>query len=156
MPPADLNVVKRSGKYVYLNAHWKKTQRSCPGSRDLNWTGKGLIRSWRPFITWNVHKLKLLWSRGVLFNNIYKKTQLNSREGMANLSSDVYWAKVTQQLTLYCRYSQLVANRCCRLACSLLETPFVTRDFFCSENLFVMRGVHELRLYCSLSWPFFL
>jgi hypothetical protein len=28
------------------------------------------------------------------------------------------------------RYSQLIANRCCRLACSLLETPFVTRDFF--------------------------
>jgi hypothetical protein len=42
MPPAGLNVVKRSGKYVYLNAHCKKTQPSCPGSRDLNWTGKGL------------------------------------------------------------------------------------------------------------------
>jgi hypothetical protein len=39
-------------------------------------------------------------------------------------------AKVTQQLALSRRYSQLVANRCCRLACSLLETPFVTRDFF--------------------------
>jgi hypothetical protein len=24
MPPAVLNVVKRSGKYVYLNARWKK------------------------------------------------------------------------------------------------------------------------------------
>jgi hypothetical protein len=36
MPPAGLNVVKRSGKYVYLNAHWKKTQLSCPGSRDFN------------------------------------------------------------------------------------------------------------------------
>jgi hypothetical protein len=29
MPPAGLNVVKRSGKYVYLNAHWKK-KRSFP------------------------------------------------------------------------------------------------------------------------------
>jgi hypothetical protein len=28
MPPADLNVVKRSGKYMYLNAHWKN--RSLP------------------------------------------------------------------------------------------------------------------------------
>jgi hypothetical protein len=28
MPPAVLNVVKRSGKYVYLNVHWKK--RSIP------------------------------------------------------------------------------------------------------------------------------
>jgi hypothetical protein len=28
MPPAVLNVVKRSGKYMYLNAHWKK--RSLP------------------------------------------------------------------------------------------------------------------------------
>jgi hypothetical protein len=43
MPPAGLNVVKRSGKYVYLNAHKKKMQPSCPGSRDLNWTGKGLM-----------------------------------------------------------------------------------------------------------------
>jgi hypothetical protein len=62
--------------------------------------------------------------------------------------NNVYWAKVTQQLTLSRRYSQLVANRCCRFACSLLETPFVTRDFFvrkiCSwTDLFVMRGVRE-------------
>jgi hypothetical protein len=28
MPPAGLNVVKCSGKYMYLNAHWKK--RSLP------------------------------------------------------------------------------------------------------------------------------
>jgi hypothetical protein len=60
----------------------------------------------------------------------------------------VYWAKVTQQLTLSRRYFQLVANRCCRLACSLLETPFVTRDVFCSENVFVMRGVREPRFHC--------
>jgi hypothetical protein len=32
---------------------------------------------------------------------------------------------------LSCRYSQLVTNRCCKLACLLLETPFVTRDVFC-------------------------
>jgi hypothetical protein len=67
----------------------------------------------------------------------------------------VYWAKVTQQLTLSRRYSQLVANRCCRLACSLLETPFVTRDFFvrkiCSwTDLFVMRCVREMRFHCSV------
>jgi hypothetical protein len=36
-------------------------------------------------------------------------------------------------------------NRCCRLACSLLETPFVTRDVFCSENLFVNRFVRNER-----------
>jgi hypothetical protein len=42
----------------------------------------------------------------------------------------VYWAKVTQQLTLFHPYSQLVANRCCRLTCSLLETLFVTKTFF--------------------------
>jgi hypothetical protein len=24
MPPVGLNIVKRSGKYMYLNAHWKK------------------------------------------------------------------------------------------------------------------------------------
>jgi hypothetical protein len=82
-----------------------------------------------------------------------RKTQWNSREHKANSSRDVYWAKVTQQLMLSRRYSQLVANRCCRLACSLLKTPFVTQGIFlmkiCSwTNLFVMRGVHELRFHC--------
>jgi hypothetical protein len=45
----------------------------------------------------------------------------------------VYWAKVTQQLTLSRWYYRLVANRCCWLVCSLLETPFVTWDFFFRE-----------------------
>jgi hypothetical protein len=90
------------------------------------------VRSWMPFVTRNVRKPKLLWSHCVLFNNILKnhKTQWNSREVTANSSRDVYWAKVIHQLTLSRRYSQLVTNRCCRIACSLLETPFVTRDFF--------------------------
>jgi hypothetical protein len=43
------------------------------------------------------------------------------------------------------RYSQLVANHCCWLACLLLETPFVTRDVFCSENLFVNQFVCDER-----------
>jgi hypothetical protein len=30
-------------------------------------------------------------------------------------------------------------------ACVLHETPFVTRDFFCSENLFVNRSVRDDR-----------
>jgi hypothetical protein len=69
----------------------------------------------------------------VFYLIIYKKThktQWNSREGTANSSRDMYWAKVTQQLTLSRRYSQLVANRCCLRVCSLLETQFVTRDVF--------------------------
>jgi hypothetical protein len=53
---------------------------------------------------------------------------------------------------------------CCQLVCLLLETPFVTQDVFCSENLFVnwfvrderrswtdlfmMRGVREPRFHC--------
>jgi hypothetical protein len=49
----------------------------------------------------------------------------------------VHWAKVTQQLTLFRRYSQLVTNRCCRLACSLPET------FFFPESLFVNRFVRD-------------
>jgi hypothetical protein len=81
---------------------------------------KNLIHSWRPFVIQNVRKQKLC----VL-------------------------SKVTQQLTLSCRYSQLVAICCCRLACLLLETPFVTRDIFCSENLFVMKGVCEPRFHCT-------
>jgi hypothetical protein len=114
-----------------------------------------LIRSWRLFVTRNVQKPNLLWSNSVLFNNILKnhKTQWNSSEGTANWSRDMYWAKVTQQLTLSRWYSQLVANRCSRLACLLLETPFVTRDFVFSEicswtDLFVMRGVREPRFHC--------
>jgi hypothetical protein len=34
-----------------------------------------LIRSWRPFVTWNVRKPKLLCYHSVLFNNIFKKPQ---------------------------------------------------------------------------------
>jgi hypothetical protein len=30
-----------------------------------------------------------------------------------------------------------ILSACCQLACLLLETLFVTRDVFCSENLFV-------------------
>jgi hypothetical protein len=41
MPPAGLNIVKRGGKCVF-KCPLKKMQPSCPGSRDLNWTGKGL------------------------------------------------------------------------------------------------------------------
>jgi hypothetical protein len=91
------------------------------------------LGSWRPFVTWNVRKLKLLWSHGVLFNSILKKPQNNEIQEKA-------WefrAKVTQQLTLSCRYSQLVANHCCWLVCSLLETPSITRHVFGSENVFV-------------------
>jgi hypothetical protein len=43
MSPAGLNVLKRTGTYVNLNSHWK-TQPSCPGSMNLNWTGKGLMK----------------------------------------------------------------------------------------------------------------
>jgi hypothetical protein len=57
----------------------------------------------------------------------------------------MYWVKVTQQLTLFHRYSQLVTNCCYELACSLLKTPFITWDVFCSENLFVNRFVRDER-----------
>jgi hypothetical protein len=83
----------------------------------------------------------------VSYLTIYKrnhKTQLHSREGTANSSRIVYWAKVTHQLTLSRRYSRLVAS-----PCSLLQTPFVTRDFFVRKicpwtDLFMMKVVCEL------------
>jgi hypothetical protein len=56
-----------------------------------------------------------------------------------------YVLRESYTVTLSRRYSQLVANRCCRLACSLLETPFVTRDVFCSENLFVNRFIRDVK-----------
>jgi hypothetical protein len=65
-----------------------------------------------------------------------------------------YWAKVTQQLTLFRRYSQLVANRCCRRVRysrhrSSSETSFFRK--ICSwTDLFVMRGVREPRFHCIL------
>jgi hypothetical protein len=34
--------------------------------------------------------------------------------------------------------------------CSEPETPFVTRGVFCSENLFVTRGVRNPRPHCIL------
>jgi hypothetical protein len=43
-------------------------------------------------------------------------------------------------------------QRCCRLACSLRETPFVTRGVFCSENLFVNRFVREPRFHWTSSY----
>jgi putative copper export protein len=79
------------------------------------------------FVNWNFFGPMVSYLIIYLKNH---KTQWNSREGTANSSRDVYWAKATQQLTLSRRYSQLVANRCCQLACSLLEAPFVTRDVF--------------------------
>jgi hypothetical protein len=42
MSPTGLNVLKRTGCTGKFKCPLKKTQRSCPGSRDLNWTGKGL------------------------------------------------------------------------------------------------------------------
>jgi hypothetical protein len=43
MSPASLNVLKRNGCTGKFKCPLKKkTQPSCPGSRDLNWTGKGL------------------------------------------------------------------------------------------------------------------
>jgi hypothetical protein len=52
MSPAGLNVLKRTGTYINLYAPLKKTQPSCPCSRDLNWTGKGLNQQqkWVPGI----------------------------------------------------------------------------------------------------------
>jgi hypothetical protein len=56
----------------------------------------------------------------------------------------------TTQLTLFCRYSRLVAKHCCHFACSLLETPFLTQDIFSAPpDLFMMRGVCEPRVYCT-------
>jgi hypothetical protein len=42
MSPAGLNVLRRTGCTGKFKCPLKKTQPSCPGSRDLNWTGKGL------------------------------------------------------------------------------------------------------------------
>jgi hypothetical protein len=57
----DLNVACRAKRTkTYWQVHifkcpLKKTQPSCPGSRDLNWTGKGLrhanrLKSWVGYI----------------------------------------------------------------------------------------------------------
>jgi hypothetical protein len=79
------------------------------------------------------------------------KTQWNSREGTANSSRDVYWAKVNQQLTLPRRYSQLAAVGSLRVRNpryrSSSETVFVRK--ICSwTELFVNRGVREPRFQC--------
>jgi hypothetical protein len=71
------------------------------------------------------------------------KTQWNLREGTANTSRDVYWAKVNQQLTLPRRYSQLAA-----VASFLVRNPrhrssseaFVARKICSWTGAFVNRG----------------
>jgi hypothetical protein len=105
------------------------------------------IHSWRPFVTRHVRKPKLLWSHGVLFNNILKKPQntMKFKRRHGEFEQGCVLSEITQQLTFSRLYSQLVDNRCCRLACSLLEIPFVTRDVFCWENLFVNRFVRDER-----------
>ena len=57
----------------------------------------------------------------------------------------------------YCRrwFSQLIAPRCWRLACSQLETQYVIRDALCSENLFVNRIVHDPRRSWTEVWLYF-
>jgi hypothetical protein len=42
MSPAGLNVLERTSVVRKFKCPLKKTQPSCSGSRDLNWTGKGL------------------------------------------------------------------------------------------------------------------
>lgn len=84
----------------------------------------------------------------IYFDKKEKKNNENSKEGMVISSRDVSGAKTSPQLMVSRRYSRLVAQPCRRFACSSHETPFVTTDIFCSENLFVMRGVSAPRFHC--------
>jgi hypothetical protein len=114
-----------------------------------------LIRSWRPFVTRNVRKPKLLWSHGVLFNNILKNQKnamkLKRRHGefeQGCVLSESYTATDALPLILpACRQSLLPA------------CVFVTRDTVCHlrlvfwkicswTNLFVMRSIREPRFHC--------
>jgi hypothetical protein len=88
----------------------------------------------------------------ILFNNILKKPQstmkLKRRHGefeQGCVLSECYTATdALPPILPACRQPLLSAS------CLLLETPFVTQDVFCSGNLFVMRGVRELRFHCII------
>jgi hypothetical protein len=135
-----------------------------------------LIRSWRPFVTWNVRKPKLFFPMGVLFNNIFKKPQntmkFNRRHGefeQGCVLSESYTATDTLPPILpACRQPLLPA---CVFVTWDTETFFgkFVREPICSwweafvnryvrderrswTDLFVMRGVRELRLHCTWIW----
>jgi hypothetical protein len=114
-----------------------------------------LVHSWGPFITRNVRKPKLLWSHGVLFNNIFKKTRntikfekaRRIREGMCTkrkLHSNWRFPADTPSLS-----PAFVAGL--RVHYSRHRSPpetFFVRKIFSWTNLFMMRGVHEPRFHC--------
>jgi hypothetical protein len=113
-----------------------------------------LIRSWRPFVSRNVRKPKLLWSPGILFNNIFKKTQNTMKFKRMH-------GEFEQECVLSESYTATDALPPILPACRqplLPDCVFVTRDtvrysrLFCSENFFVIRVVREPRFHCILKY----
>jgi hypothetical protein len=105
-----------------------------------------LIRSWRPFVTQNVRKPKLLWSHSVLFNNILKKPQNTMKFKRRHrefkqrcVLSESYTATDALPVILPAFRQPLLP------ACVFVTRDTVTQDVFCSENLFVNWFVRDER-----------
>jgi hypothetical protein len=114
-----------------------------------------LICSWRPLVTWNVRKLKLLWSHGVLFNNILKNTKHNEiqekawriRAGMCTeqkLHNNWHSPADTPSLSPAC-----VAGLCVRYL-RYRSSPKMSPPPPGGGDLFVMGGVREPRFHCII------
>jgi hypothetical protein len=130
-----------------------------------------LIHSWRSFINRNVRKPKILWSHGVLFNNIFKKPQntmkFKRRHGELEqgcVVSESYTA--TDALPpILPAYHQLLLPACVFVTRDTVHHPRLFSRKICSwweafvnrfvrderrswTDLFVMRGVREPRFHC--------
>jgi hypothetical protein len=87
-----------------------------------------LIRSWRPFVTRNVRERKL-FPIGVLFNNIYSKKPQNTMKFKRRPGEFKQECVLSESYTADDALPPILPA-CCQLACLLLETLLVTRDFF--------------------------
>jgi hypothetical protein len=114
-----------------------------------------LIRSWGPLVTRNVRKPKLLWSHGVLLNNILKKSQntmkFKKRHGKFEqvcVPSESYTATdALPPILPACRQPLLLT--CVFVTRNTVRHPRLFFRNICSwTDLFAMRDVREPRFCC--------
>jgi hypothetical protein len=102
-----------------------------------------LIRSWRPFVTRNVRKPKLFLIYKKPQNRMKFKRRHGEFEQGCVLSESCTATDALPRILPACRQPLLPA------CVFVTRDTVVTLDVFCSENLFVMRGVREPRFHCT-------
>jgi hypothetical protein len=118
-----------------------------------------LIRSWRPFVTWNVYKLNffgIMVSYLIIYIKKHKTIKFKRRHGKFEqgcLLSESYTA-TDALLPILPACHQPLLPACVFITWDAIRHPrrFLFGKFVCDER----RSWTEVPLYCSLSWPFFL